>query len=68
VGILEFLVFAVIVVLLAYFAIWVLGKLAPGHPVIVDNILWVVAVGLIVLRLVEAMGLLGMDPKIPRVR
>ena len=67
-GLIEFLVFAVVVVIIGWVAVFVLGKLAPGHPGIIDNIIWCVVVLVVLLTLVQAMGLMGHDPQIPRVR
>lgn len=67
-GLIEFLIYVVIVVLVGWVAVWVLGRLAPGHPAIIDNIIWVVVVLLIVLMLAQAVGLMGHDPQIPRLR
>ncbi len=67
-GVIELLIYIVLVVLIGYAAIWVLGKLAPGHPAIIDNIIWVVVVLLIVVVLMSALGLTGLDPKVPRLR
>lgn len=60
-------IYIVLVVLLGYLAVWVLGKLAPGHPGIVDNIIWVIVVLVIVVVLVQAFGL-GSGPMVPRLR
>ena len=59
------LLYVVIVVLLGYLAIWVLGHLAPGHPAIIDNIIWVVVVIVIVVVLLRAFGIA--DPAVPRL-
>ncbi len=64
-GLLEFGVFCILVVGIAYFLCWVAGKLAPGHPAIVDNLIWVLAVIIIVFQLAGALGL--HDVQIPRV-
>jgi hypothetical protein len=64
-GFLAFCVFALIVVCAAYFFVWVAAKLAPTHPSIVDNLIWVLAVGIIVFELAGALGL--HDVAIPRV-
>lgn len=61
------LIYIVIVVLLVYAAIWVLGQLAPGHPAIIDRALWVLAVIIIVLIVLQALGLLGAGPMVPRL-
>jgi hypothetical protein len=66
-GIVELFIYLVLVVLIGYFAVWVLGKLAPGHPSIIDNIIWVVVVLVIVVVLLQALGLSGHDPRVPRL-
>ncbi len=67
-GVIEFFVFAVLVVVLGWLAVFAMGKLAPGHPSQVDTIIWFVVVLVIIVVLVQAMGLLGHDPQIPRIR
>lgn len=62
---LGLLLYVVLVVLIGWLAIWILGKLAPGHPPIIDNIVWVVIVLVIVLVLARAFGI-G-DVPVPRV-
>jgi hypothetical protein len=66
-GVVEFFVFCVIVVLLGWLAVFALGNLAPGHPAIIDKIIWFVVVLIIVVVLAQAMGLTGHDPRIPRL-
>lgn len=66
-GIVEFFVFCVIVVLLGWLAVFALGNLAPGHPSIIDKIIWFVVVLIIIVVLAQAMGLTGHDPRIPRL-
>ena len=56
----------VVIVLLCYVAVWVIGKLAPGHPAIIDNVIWVVCVLLVILTLINAFGIV--DIPVPRVR
>lgn len=67
-GVIAFLIVAVLVVLACAAAIWILGQLAPGHPAIVDTIIWVLAVLVLVLLLAQVTGLLSHDIPIPRVR
>jgi len=67
-GVIEFFIFAVVVVLLGWLAIYAMKTLAPGHPAQIDTIIWFVVVIVIVLMLIRAMGLLAYDPQIPRVR
>jgi hypothetical protein len=64
-GFFAFCVFAFLVLYVAYFFVWVAKKLAPTHPVIVDNLIWVLAVAIIVFELAGALGL--HDVAIPRV-
>jgi hypothetical protein len=56
----------VVIALIGWLAVWVLGQLAPGHPAIIDNIIWVVVVLLIVVLLAGAFGLA--DVPVPRLR
>lgn len=65
-GILELLIYIVVVVLLGYLAVWIMGKLAPGHPAVFDNVIWVVVVLVVVLVLARAFGVI--DPQVPRLR
>lgn len=65
--VLTLLLYVVVVVLLGYLAVWVLGRLAPGHPAIVDNIIWVVVVIIIVFELLSAFGMLGSGPRVPNL-
>ena len=58
--------YIVVAALLGYLAIWVLGKIAPGHPGIIDNIIWVVVVLFVVLLVARAVGLT--DIAVPRLR
>jgi len=68
VGIVEFFIIAVVVVLLGWLAIYAIGTLAPGHPKMIDNIIWFVVVLVIIVMLLQALGLTGYDPRIPRLR
>lgn len=61
------LIYIVIVVLLFYFAIWAIGKLAPGHPSIIDNGLWVLCALICLLIILQALGLMGAGPTVPRL-
>lgn len=67
-GVMEFFIFAIIVVLMGWFSIYALGKIAPGHPTEIDNIIWFVVVLIILVMLARATGLIGYDPQIPRIR
>jgi len=63
-----FLGIVVLVVLVCAAALWIIGQLAPNHPPIIDRGVWVLAVVILVVILVQAMGLLSHDVPIPRVR
>jgi hypothetical protein len=67
-GLFEFLLFVVVVVLAVAAAVWVIGYLAPDHPKVIDKGLWVLAVVIVLLVLARALGLFGHDPQIPRIR
>lgn len=67
-GLFQFLVVALVVVLACAAALWILGQLAPSHPGIIDTIVWVLAVVILLLILAQATGLLGHDVPIPKVR
>lgn len=62
----SLLLTVVVVALLGWLAVWVLGRLAPGHPSIIDNIVWVVVVLFVVLVVARALGLT--DIPVPRLR
>lgn len=62
---LGLLLYVVLVVLIGWLAVWALGQLAPGHPGIIDNIIWVVVVLVVVLVLARAFGI-G-DVAVPRL-
>ena len=64
-GLLAFGVFCLLTVCIAYLLVWVAGKLAPGHPSIVDNLIWVLAVLIIIFELAGALGL--HDVQIPKL-
>jgi hypothetical protein len=67
-GVIEFFVTVGVLVLLAFGLLWVINYLAPNHPAIIDKIVWVVVILVIVFLLLEALGLLGRDVQIPRIR
>lgn len=66
-GLVAFLIFAVAVTLVTFLAIALIKWLAPAHPDIIDKVLWCLAILIIVVRLLEATGLLGHDIMIPHV-
>ncbi len=56
----------VLIVLIGGLAVWVLSQLAPGHPAIIDNIIWVVCVLIVVIVCARAFGLV--DVPVPKLR
>ncbi len=66
-GLGEFILFCGIVVGIAWGGVWALGYFLPGHPGIVDKIIWGLAIIIIVAKALHATGLLSHDPQIPRL-
>jgi hypothetical protein len=64
----SLLVYVVVVVLIGWVAVWVLGRLAPGHPPIIDNIIWVLVVLFVILIVAQATGVLHHDIPVPQLR
>ena len=67
-GLIEFAVLTVVVVVIAWLCVWAMGVMAPGHPVTIDRIVWGVAVLVVIVVLARALGLTAYDPQIPRLR
>lgn len=67
-GLIEFFILILIVVALCYLTTIIAAKLAPNHPPVVDWIIWFVGILIIIVALANAMGLVGYDPRIPRIR
>lgn len=65
-GFVELLVFIGFVLGFAWIAVWIFGYFLSGHPVIVDKLIWGVAIVIIVMKLAAALGLSGVDPQIPQ--
>jgi hypothetical protein len=61
-------VWIILIVCLGWGAVWILGRLAPGHPGIIDNIIWVLVVIFVVILVLTATGLLQNDIPVPRLR
>ena len=64
-GFFAFGAYALLTICIAAFIVWAAGKLAPNHPVLYDNIIWVLAGFIIVFELAGALGL--HDVAIPKV-
>jgi hypothetical protein len=66
-GIIEFFILVAVAVGLGWLLIWGLGYFAPGHPGIIDKIIWGVVIVVIIFALVQATGILRHDPQIPHI-
>lgn len=64
-GMLEFVILAIVVCIIAAAATWALRTFVPGVPAIVYTLIWGVAIGIIIWTLLQATGVLRHDPKIP---
>lgn len=66
-GLVEFLILVVVVVVLTFLATALIDYLAPSHPQIINKCLWVLAAVIILWTLAGAMGFLSHDIRIPHV-
>lgn len=67
-GIVEFFIFTFVVLVLAALCNWAIDTFAPGHPAIANQVIWGVAVVVVLVALSQGIGLLKYDPLIPRIR
>lgn len=67
-GIIEFFIICIVLVVLGYLTTFAMDSLAPNHPSIVNKIIWFVIIIIILMILFNAMGLNRFDIQIPRVR
>lgn len=67
-GLVEFFVLVLVVVILAALTVWAIGQFAPGTPAMIPKLIWALALLIIVVALLRAVGLFGLDPQIPRLR
>ena len=67
-GLVEFFILVFVCCLLAWGLCWLLAHFAPGTPPFVPFVVWAVACIIIVVALLRALGLYGIDPQIPRLR
>ncbi len=67
-GLFEFLIISVVVVFICWLAVYAAGYLAPGHPAIIDKLFWGLGVVIILVMFIQAIGLIGHDVMIPRLR
>lgn len=66
-GFLEFGVFCLITLAIAWFLNWLLNTFIPSHPAVVNQIIWGLAILIIILKLAAAVGILGHDVQIPHL-
>lgn len=66
-GLFQFLGIVLLIMLACGLATWIIGKLVPDHPKIVDSIVWVLGVVIIVAILIQALGL-AHDVALPKLR
>lgn len=66
-GLIAFLLVCVIVVCACALAVWAIGYFAPGHPALIDKLIWGVGVLIILMLLLQATGILSHDVRIPHV-
>lgn len=67
-GVIELFVGIVVVVLIGWVAVYAVYALAPGHPAQIDNLIWFVVVLVSIALLLNAFGIVGHDPIVPRLR
>jgi hypothetical protein len=67
-GLFEFLIIAVVVIFACWLAVFALGYIAPGHPPVIDRIIYGVGILIILVMLLQATGILAHDIQIPRLR
>jgi uncharacterized membrane protein YoaK (UPF0700 family) len=65
-GIVEFFLLVIVCVVLAWFAVLIAKKFEA--PVLVQQVIWGVAILVILVTLATALGLTHYDPQIPRLR
>ena len=64
----AFIVFAFIVLAIAWLGVWCIGQFLPGAPAVVSKLIWGIAVLIILITLAQAFGIMGHDVMIPRLR
>jgi len=66
-GLFEFLLVVVLVVFVCWLAVYAIGYIAPGHPAIMDKVIWGVGILIILMLFLQATGILQHDVRIPHV-
>jgi hypothetical protein len=64
----AFIVLVFVVVALCWIATWALGYFFPGHNPLFDKLIIGLGIFIVLWQLVAALGLLGYDPVIPKLR
>ena len=66
-GLIEFCILCVVVLVIAAIGNWAIDTFATGHPPLINKLIWGVAVAIILFALLQATGILGHDVRIPHV-
>ena len=67
-GIIELFFLIFLTVGIGWLMILALGTFMPGHPGMIDNVVWFVVIVVVLVILAQAFGLTGYDPRVPRLR
>ena len=67
VGLFAFLLIVIIVVFACWLAVYAIGYIAPGHPNVIDKIIWGLGILIILVLFLQATGILAHDVRIPHV-
>ena len=67
-GLFAFLLTVVVIMFLCWLAVYAVGYLAPGHPAIVDKLIWGLGIVIVLVMFLQATGLIDHDVAIPRLR
>lgn len=66
-GLIAFCVLAFVVLVIGAVANWAIDSFAPGHPVIVNKLIWGLAVLILLYTILTATGVLSHDIRIPHL-
>jgi hypothetical protein len=68
-GLIEFFVLVIVCCFLAWLTCWILAlpRFQPHVPAIIPTVVWGVAVLIILVTLIKALGLWGINPQIPKL-
>lgn len=66
-GFIAFVISCLFILGIAWVGVWAAGYIAPGHPAIVDRLIWGIAIMLIIVSFLQAVGVMQHDPIIPHI-